>query len=237
MDIFKLYRVFWNWCFENPSKIKPTHIAMYSFAIEHCNRLGWKKDFGFPTTMVMEAIGVRSYSVYKTHLDDLVDFGFIEMIEISKNQYSANIIALKENDKAPTNALDKALIKHTSKQVQSTRQSTHQSIDSIDIQRTKNKEQRTKGGDISSILPFSDFWDLYDKKVGSKNKLEKKWEKISEADRAKIREYIPRYKKSQPDKKFRKNPETFLNNESWNDEIINENKSSDVMQNVNDIWK
>ena len=225
MDIFKLYRTFWNWCFENPSKIKPTHIAIYSFAIEHCNRLGWKKEFGFPTTMVMEAIGVRSYSVYKNHLDELVDFGFLEMIEISKNQYSANIIALKENykahGKAHVKALDKALIKHTSKQCQS----TCQSIDSIDKQRTKNKEQGTKKGDTSSILPFSDFWDLYDKKVGSKIKLEKKWEKISEEDRAKIREYIPRYKKSQQDKMFRKNPETFLNNESWNDEIINETKN------------
>ncbi len=143
MDIFKLYRTFWNWCFENPSKIKPTHIAIYSFAIEHCNRLGWKKEFGFPTTMAMEAIGVRSYSVYKNHLDELVDFGFLEMIEISKNQYSANIIALKENykahDKATVKALDKALIKHTSKQVES----TCQSIDSIDKQRTKNKEQGT----------------------------------------------------------------------------------------------
>ena len=89
--------------------------------------------------------------------------------------------------------------------------------------RIKNDKNETSN--TSSNLPFSDFWDLYDKKVGSKKKLEKKWEKISEEDRTKIREYIPRYKKSQPDKMFRKNPETFLNNESWNDEIINENKN------------
>lgn len=156
MDIFKLYRVFWNWCFENPSKIKPTHIAIYSFAIEHCNRLGWKKEFGFPTTMVMEAIGVRSYSVYKNHLDDLVDFGFLEMIEISKNQYSANIIALKENAKAPNNALDKALIKHTSKQVQSTRQSTRQSTSSITIQDTIYNKQDTERVEK---LELSDEWE------------------------------------------------------------------------------
>ena len=35
--------------------------------------------------------------------------------------------------------------------------------------------------------------------------------------------YIELYKQSQPDKQFRKNPETFLNNKSWNDEIINTN--------------
>lgn len=151
MDIFKLYRSFWNWCFENPSKIKPTHIAIYSFAIEHCNRLGWKKEFGFPTTMVMEAIGVRSYSVYKRHLDEIIDFGFIEMIEASKNQYSSNIIALKENDNAPNKALDKALdkalIKHTSKQ----RESTGESIESIDKQVTSIPITSNKKNPISDL--------------------------------------------------------------------------------------
>lgn len=144
MDIFKLYRVFWNWCFENPSKIKPTHIAIYSFAIEHCNRLGWKREFGLPTSMVMEAIGVRSYNTYIKAFRELVDFGFIELIEISKNQYSSNIIALSNFDNAPYKALDKALIKHTSKQVQSTRQSTRQSTSSITIQDTINNKQDTK---------------------------------------------------------------------------------------------
>jgi hypothetical protein len=33
-------------------------------------------------------------------------------------------------------------------------------------------------------------------------------------------DYIPKYKIAQPDKKFRKDPQTFLNNKSWLDEII-----------------
>lgn len=133
MDIYKLYRQFWDYCFNNPEKIKPTHIAIYSYAIEHCNRLGWKSKFGFPTSLVMEATGIKSYSVYKKHLDELCDFGFINMIELSKNQHSSNIIALKENVKAHVKALDKALVKHTSKQTQSTYQSTCQSTVSINI--------------------------------------------------------------------------------------------------------
>lgn len=124
MDIYKLYRNFWDFAFENPDKIKPNHIAIFSFAIEHCNRLGWKEKFGFPTSMVLDAVGIKSYSVYKKTFDELVDFGFIEVIEYSKNQYSSNIIALKENYKAPYKALDKALTKHVSKHTQSTLQST-----------------------------------------------------------------------------------------------------------------
>jgi hypothetical protein len=71
-------------------------------------------------------------------------------------------------------------------------------------------------GDIS----FEAFWDAYDKKVGKKEKISRKWEKRKKADRLKIMSYIEAYKQANPDKKYRKNPETFLNNESWNDEII-----------------
>lgn len=124
MDIFKLYRYFWDYSFENPEKIKPNDVAIYSFAVEHCNRLGWKKKFNFPTSMAMEAVGIKSYSVFKKHLDNLIECGLIEIIEFSKNQYSSNVIALKENykanSKADDKALDKALLKHASKQARIT---------------------------------------------------------------------------------------------------------------------
>src|SRR5574344_323675 len=108
---YKLSRFFWDFAFENPSKIKPIHCAIYFFSIEHCNRLGWKKEFGLPTSLVIEAIGVKSYSVYKKAFDDLVKYNFFDVIQYSKNQYSSNIIALKENYKAHYKANDKALDK------------------------------------------------------------------------------------------------------------------------------
>lgn len=72
----------------------------------------------------------------------------------------------------------------------------------------------------SEVYPFDEFWNDYEKKVGDKGKLMKKWAKIPDKERVKIKEYLPRYKEAQPDKKYRKNPETFLNNKSWNDELI-----------------
>lgn len=133
MDIFKLSRNYWDYAFANPELLKPTHCAIYFFAIEHCNRLGWKDKFGLPTSMVMEATGIKSYSVYKKHFDDLELFGFFSVVSWSKNQYSSNVIALKENVKAHNKALDKAMIKHSSKQTKSTSESTNQSTVSIDI--------------------------------------------------------------------------------------------------------
>ena len=132
MNIYDLSRKFWDYAFENPDQIKPNHIALYFFSVEHCNRLGWKEKFGLPTTMVMEAIGIKSYNTYIKTFNELVDFGFIILHQKSKNQYSSNVIALSNFDKAKNKALDKALIKHATKQ----RESTQQSNDSIDIQYT-----------------------------------------------------------------------------------------------------
>lgn len=77
---------------------------------------------------------------------------------------------------------------------------------------------------------FDDFWDEYDKKRGDKEKLRRKWKKIPQREKEKIMSYLPLYKESQPDKSFRKDPETFLNNKSWNDEIIRKSKPEDRIQ-------
>ena len=133
MNSYDLSRKWFDWTFENPERINPNHTALYFFIIEHCNRLGWKEKFGLPTTMAKEAIGIRSYNTYINTLNDLVEFGFINLIEKSKNQYSSNIVALSNFDKAPNKALDKALIKHATKQ--------DESNSSINKQETKNNKQ------------------------------------------------------------------------------------------------
>jgi len=72
-------------------------------------------------------------------------------------------------------------------------------------------------------VPFDDFWNLYNKKVGRK-KSEAKWKRLSNKDRASIMEHLPNYIRNTPDVQYRKNPETYLNNESWNDELPNMGK-------------
>ena len=67
---------------------------------------------------------------------------------------------------------------------------------------------------------FDKFWNLYDKKRGDKTKIKTKFLKLSKADRAKIFETLPTYVANTPDKSFRKDPQTYLNNRSWEDEII-----------------
>ena len=78
---------------------------------------------------------------------------------------------------------------------------------------------------------FLSFWNLYDKKV-ARPKCEKLWEKLTLKEKQACLSYIPLYKQAQPDKQYRKNPETFLRNKSWNDELIfrNHGQQPDIEQ-------
>lgn len=200
MNSYDLSRSFFNWCFENPEKVSPNSVALYFFCIEHCNRLGWKEKFGLPTTMAKEAIGIGSYNTYIKALNELVDFGFIKLIEKSKNQHSSNIVALLRINKASNKALDKALIKHASKQ--------HESSSSIDKQETK--EQETK-------IDFSLFWAVYPRKEGKKKSAEK-WNRLKIETQQKILDTLPKFLEGK-DLKFVPMPETYFNKERWDDEV------------------
>jgi DNA-binding PadR family transcriptional regulator len=78
---------------------------------------------------------------------------------------------------------------------------------------TTNKNDKNEKND------FDRFWDLYDKKTG-KVKSQKLWAKLSKTEKETILNHIPLYKRATPEKQFRKNPETYLRNRAWEDEII-----------------
>lgn len=56
---------------------------------------------------------------------------------------------------------------------------------------------------------FEDFWEAYCKKVG-KPKAIMYWDKLTQKEKEAAMEHIPKYIESQPDKKFRKDPERYL---------------------------
>lgn len=64
---------------------------------------------------------------------------------------------------------------------------------------------------------FIKFWNLYDKKIGTKD-AKTKFLKLPMKDIEKIFETLPHYLKSTPDIKFRKHPVTYLNQRTWEDE-------------------
>lgn len=66
-------------------------------------------------------------------------------------------------------------------------------------------------------LSFKRFYDLYNHKVSKRERAEKSWEALSDADKALAIAYLPKYNnyllESRVNKKF---PETYLNSKMWN---------------------
>lgn len=76
------------------------------------------------------------------------------------------------------------------------------------------------GNDVADAA-FDDFWNAYDKKV-AKPAAEKAWKKIKPDDDLLITilQSARKYVQSTPNKQYRKDPATWLNNQCWNDEIV-----------------
>lgn len=73
---------------------------------------------------------------------------------------------------------------------------------------------------------FEEFWNIYDKKTG-KSKCLKKFNSLKESEKKLLFENLPKYIKSTPEKKYRKDPLTYLNGKHWEDEIETSTVASD----------
>jgi len=91
------------------------------------------------------------------------------------------------------------------------------------------KEEEKKGEILKVIIwpSFENFWDAYDKKIDRKDTI-KKWEKLRQAEKEKILDNLPQYITATPDKQYRKNPETYLNDRAWENEIITTNGTTKI---------
>ena len=93
----------------------------------------------------------------------------------------------------------------------------------------KTTPSKTDGDDI-----FEKFWKMYGKPV-EKKKCRSKWNRIKSVDQELIFKNLPAYVQATPDRQYRKNPSTYLNNECWNDEIIKETKNGKTQHNYTGI--
>jgi len=80
-------------------------------------------------------------------------------------------------------------------------------------------EEEQERKEEKEVYTFDEFWNDYNKKEDRK-KCETKWKSITEKQKAEIKMHVPLYVQSTPEIQYRKNPSTYLNNECWNNEII-----------------
>ena len=159
------------------------------------------------------------------------------VIETADDQ-GVNMITLKkylifksEESHTPTHTLNDVEISELAKKL--TQQITQQEAGSHTAHTKHNNGKNKRDSslrsestlfDIEEEFPFSDFWELYDKKIG-KSDCQKVYAKISLKDRKAIFDYLPKYLEATTVKQYRKNPLTFLHQRAWEDEIIIRNQN------------
>ena len=148
----------------------------------------------------MESIDIISSNNGETFNKQLLNFS--EKYKIKKEKNAKRISEWRENQS------DTKTVTHYEQPCNTTK-----------VKLSKVNESK----DINKI-DFEIVWDLYDKKKGDKDKLKIRWDKLSFTIQQLIIEHIPKYKKEQPDKQFRKHFETYLNTKSYNDEILTDAK-------------
>jgi len=94
----------------------------------------------------------------------------------------------------------------------------HQYLERMDKPVVKVKEVAAPADDSGYDL-FDGTWEAYGKK-GNKKTSRTKFNRLNKMDRQLLVDSIPAYVESTPDKQYRKNFETYINQECWNDEVI-----------------
>jgi len=83
-----------------------------------------------------------------------------------------------------------------------------------------NSEYEYENENINNSInvAFFEFWNLYNKKI-AKVKCEKKWNKLKDKEREEIMNTLPKFLKTIKDKQYQPYPETYLNQQRWEDEL------------------
>jgi hypothetical protein len=132
---------------------------------------------------------------------DLIKFEEVRGKRSDAGKESARLRALKSVEQDTTNSTSVKSVQHRSTNP------TDNVNDNVNVNDNEIKKNY-----------FEQFWSLYDKKVERKSCFNK-FMKLDLEVIEKIINVVPFYVKSTPDLKYRKNPETWINGECWNDEI------------------
>jgi hypothetical protein len=93
IDGFEQIKAFYCWVFNNPDKVRPTHISLYLFLWNQGNRAHWVEWFKCPYDLAMQGACIGNNGTYYRCLDDLKKFGLIDY-QKGVNNFKAPLINL-----------------------------------------------------------------------------------------------------------------------------------------------
>ena len=211
--------------------MKAPYKLLWLYILDECDHAGiWQVDIEVAQIKIGEALNTEDALKYfgekvisfsngeKWFIPDFIEFQYGQLKNDNRAHNSAIQILNKFN-----------LIDEQNKPLISPLQGAMDK----DKDKVKDKEMdkdKEKGGEEIEIWPsFNDFWDDYEKKVG-KPDTKKQWDKLSQKDKEAAIRYIPAYKLTQPEKKFRKDPERYLSKRGWENEIVIPNTGNSELE-------
>jgi hypothetical protein len=209
------------WSLREQGILSAKEQELYFFLLHKCNSLKWKNPFNQSTQFVCAFLGINRNALTERR-NSLSQLGLISFKEGDKGknkpaEYCICIPKCIEKDTL-TNTLTNTLT-DTKRKLKETKQNNNlkPSIQLKDDEANENS--------------FEKIWELYERKGNKKTSMQK-WANLKNHCREAIFAHVPLYVQSTPDKQYRKNFETYLNQECWNDEVVikNTSKSSNDTQ-------
>ena len=131
----------------------------------------------------------------------------------------------------------------TKQRVNNNRTTSEQRVNTLKEYKEYKEDEELKKEEINTYFSFDDFWKMYGKSA-DKIKCQKLYDKITEKEREDIKVKLPIYLSTIKDKKFQKNPHTYLYGKCWNDiddvsEMQNEDESQETLKELypNCFWQ
>ena len=90
---FEQIKGFYSWVFNNPDKIRPTHISLYLFLLNQNNRSNWVEWFKCPYDLAMQGACIGNNGTYYKCLDDLKAWNLIDY-QKGINNFKAPLVKL-----------------------------------------------------------------------------------------------------------------------------------------------
>ncbi len=179
-----------------------------------CNERSWPTEFQYSNPLLCATLGVSEKSLISAR-NRLKQAGLLEFT--SGHKRSPTVYRFLDPDaEIPLPQVSQSGT-HTGSQSGS--HTGSQSGTSINKEKTKRKTTLPAEAGADA---FSDFWQAYGKKE-DKHKCQQRWQSLTPADRLAALAHVPTYVAATPEKRYRKNPLTYLNGRCW----LNEETPSD----------
>jgi hypothetical protein len=195
------------WFQDLPAKYK----LFWLYLLDECDAAGvWKPNIGLAVYQIGESFEQSELIRILKERIQVLDNGYWFIPKFIEFQYGT----LSDQSK-PHQSVIRILSKHGI-------QTNCKGIHTIKEKEKEKEEDKEKEKDATKEYleeSFRLFWDKYDKKV-DRDKSFKRWVKISNEDHVKIMQHLQKYIPLTPDKTFRKDPSTYLNNQSWENEVV-----------------